>query len=51
MRLVRPATNFDAIPELARWAVMMGMLLGRPELATFYVVPMPFFWRHQPGTY
>ncbi len=43
--VVGPATNFESIPDFAKWMVMAGMLLGRLELATVYVVLMPDFWR------
>jgi len=42
--VVGPATNFASIPETSKWLVMLAMLLGRLELATFYVVLLPSFW-------
>ncbi len=42
--VVGPATNFSSIPDTAKWLVMLAMLLGRLELATFYVVLLPAFW-------
>ena len=42
--VVGPATNFSSIPDAAKWLVMLAMLLGRLELATFYVVLLPAFW-------
>jgi len=42
--VVGPGTNFAAIPETAKWLVMLAMVLGRLELVTFYVVLLPSFW-------
>ena len=43
--VVGPATNFHAVPDAAKWLVILGMVLGRLELATAYVVLLPDFWR------
>ncbi|HET7412487.1 MAG TPA: TrkH family potassium uptake protein [Pararhizobium sp.] len=43
--IVGPATNFASVPVSAKWLVILAMLVGRLELATFYVVLLPSFWR------
>lgn len=42
--IVGPASNFGGIAPLAKWVVMLAMVLGRLELATLYVVLLPEFW-------
>ncbi len=44
-RLVGPAGTFAPIPDAAKWALSLAMLLGRLELFTVYVLVMPRFWR------
>ncbi len=43
--IVGPATTFAAIPAVAKWLVAAGMLLGRLELMTVYVLVLREFWR------
>lgn len=43
--VVGPATNFAAIPDLAKWIIVLAMLLGRLELTTVYVLLLKDFWR------
>lgn len=43
--VVGPAANFKSIPDFAKWMVIAGMLLGRLELVTVYVMLVPDFWR------
>ncbi|TPW26468.1 TrkH family potassium uptake protein [Pararhizobium mangrovi] len=42
--IVGPATNYESISQTAKVLISLGMLLGRLELATFYVVLLPTFW-------
>ncbi|SJZ62964.1 TrkH family potassium uptake protein [Consotaella salsifontis] len=42
---VGPATTFAGVSTTAKWIIMSGMLLGRLELVTVYVVLLPEFWR------
>lgn len=43
--LVGPATTFAALPVVAKWLIAAGMLLGRLELATVYVLFAGCYWR------
>ncbi|WP_316976485.1 TrkH family potassium uptake protein [Shumkonia mesophila] len=43
--LVGPATTFAALPAVAKWLIAVGMLLGRLELATVYVLFAGCYWR------
>jgi trk system potassium uptake protein TrkH len=43
--LVGPAGNFKDVPDAAKWLISAGMLLGRLELTTVYVLLTTAFWR------
>ncbi len=43
--IVGPAGNFAPLPDLAKWLLCFGMLLGRLELLTLMVLFTPVFWR------
>lgn len=43
--IIGPAGNFNALPDDAIWILSFGMLLGRVELLTFFVLLAPRFWR------
>jgi trk system potassium uptake protein TrkH len=43
--VVGPAGNFSSLPDLAKWLLSAGMLLGRLELFTVLVLFSPAFWR------
>lgn len=43
--IIGPAGNFKALPDAAKWALALGMLLGRLEFFTVLVLVMPRFWR------
>jgi trk system potassium uptake protein TrkH len=40
------ATNFQHIPEGAKWVCIVAMLVGRLEVFTLVVLFTPAFWRH-----
>ncbi len=42
---IGPTGNFATLPELAKWMLSFGMLLGRLELFTVLVMFSPAFWR------
>jgi len=42
---IGPAGNFASIPEFAKWVMAFGMLLGRLEMVTLFVLVLPSFWR------
>ena len=44
--IIGPVGNFAPLPDSAKWLLAFGMLLGRLELFTiFLVLLMPAFWR------
>ncbi|MDQ6986697.1 MAG: potassium transporter TrkG [Mariprofundaceae bacterium] len=42
---VGPAENYAALPDFAKAVLMFGMVLGRLEIFTFFVLLVPEFWR------
>ncbi len=42
---IGPAGTFQSLPDAAKWALSIGMLLGRLELFTVLVLFTPAFWR------
>ena len=45
LNLVGPGHNFAAMPVLAKWILLMCMLLGRLEIYTAFVLFLPAFWK------
>jgi trk system potassium uptake protein TrkH len=43
--IIGPAGNFSTLPDAAKWALSFGMLLGRLEYLTLYILLTPLFWR------
>jgi trk/ktr system potassium uptake protein len=43
--IVGPSGNFSSLPELAKWLMAAGMLIGRLEIFTVLVIFTPTFWR------
>lgn len=43
--IVGPAGNFASLPDMAKWLLSFGMVLGRLELFTVLVLFVPRFWR------
>ncbi|MAX95047.1 MAG: potassium transporter TrkH [Alphaproteobacteria bacterium] len=43
--IIGPAGNFSSLPDVAKWLLIFGMLLGRLELMAVAVVLLPGFWR------
>lgn len=43
--IIGPAGNFKPLPDAAKWLLCAGMLLGRLELFTVFVLFLPRFWR------
>lgn len=43
--VIGPAGNFAALPDTAKWALSIGMMLGRLELVTLMVLLSPYLWR------
>jgi trk system potassium uptake protein len=44
--VIGPASNFATLPDLAKWVMAVGMLLGRLELVTLLILFHPSFWRY-----
>ena len=44
--MIGPDGNYKAIPDLSKWIVSFGMLLGRLELFAVLVLFLPSFWRN-----
>ncbi|MFP5406981.1 MAG: TrkH family potassium uptake protein, partial [Gammaproteobacteria bacterium] len=40
-----PTSNYASLSDLQTWMLAIGMLAGRLELLTFFVVLTPAFWR------
>lgn len=43
--IIGPAGNFSSLSDTAKWALSVGMLLGRLEFLTILVLFTPIFWR------
>lgn len=43
--LIGPAGNFAALPDMAKWVLAIGMLMGRLEVITVLVLFTSAFWR------
>ncbi|AMB80386.1 MULTISPECIES: TrkH family potassium uptake protein [Pseudomonas] len=43
---IGPSGNFASLPDAAKWILSLGMLLGRLEIITVFVLCIPAFWRH-----
>ncbi len=44
--MIGPNGNFKAIPEVSKWILSFGMLLGRLELFAVLILFFPSFWRN-----
>lgn len=44
--IIGPAGNFSTLPDVAKWALALGMLLGRLEILTVAVLFHPSFWKY-----
>jgi len=43
--IIGPAGNFSSLPDGAKWALDVGMILGRLEFETVFVMMTAHFWR------
>jgi trk system potassium uptake protein TrkH len=43
--VIGPAGNFSTLSEASKWALALGMYVGRLELLTVFVLLVPGFWR------
>ena len=44
-KVIGPAGNFHSLPDIAKWTLSVGMLLGRLEVITVLVLLTPAFWK------
>ena len=44
--IIGPNGNYKAIPDISKWILSIGMLLGRLELFAVLVLFFPSFWRN-----
>ena len=44
--IIGPNGNFKSIPEISKWILSFGMLLGRLELFAVLILFFPSFWRN-----
>ena len=43
---IGPSGNFSTLPEISKWILTLGMILGRLELFAILVLFLPSFWRN-----
>ena len=43
---IGPNGNYNSIPDISKWILAIGMLLGRLELFAVLVLFFPSFWRN-----
>ena len=43
--VIGPNGNFTSLPEVSKWVLSFGMILGRLELFAILVLFLPSFWR------
>ncbi len=44
-KIIGPAGNFSTLPDAAKWVLCAGMILGRLEILTVFVIFTPYYWR------
>ncbi len=44
--IIGPNGNFSTLPDLSKWILSLGMILGRLELFAILVLFLPSFWRN-----
>ena len=44
-KIIGPSGNFSSLPNMAKWILSVGMLLGRLEVITVLVLFTPVFWK------
>jgi trk system potassium uptake protein TrkH len=43
--IIGPSGTFGPLPTTAKWILALGMLVGRLEIFTVFVLLTPTFWR------
>jgi len=44
--IIGPNGNFSSLPDVSKWILTLGMILGRLELFAILVLFLPSFWRN-----
>ncbi|MDB3888214.1 potassium transporter TrkH [Candidatus Pelagibacter sp.] len=44
--IIGPNGNFSTLPDISKWVLTLGMILGRLELFAILVLFLPSFWRN-----
>ena len=44
--IIGPNGNFSILPDISKWILSLGMILGRLELFAILVLFLPSFWRN-----
>ncbi len=44
--IIGPNSNFSSLPDVSKWILSIGMILGRLELFAILVLFLPSFWRN-----
>ena len=44
--IIGPNGNFSSLPDISKWILSMGMILGRLELFAILVLFLPSFWKN-----
>ena len=44
--IIGPNSNFSTLPDISKWILTIGMILGRLELFAILVLFLPSFWRN-----
>ena len=43
---IGPNGNFSSLPDISKWILTVGMILGRLELFAILILFVPAFWRN-----
>ena len=43
--IIGPNGDFSSLPDMSKWILTVGMILGRLELFAILVLFLPSFWR------
>ena len=44
--IIGPNGDFSSLPNISKWILTLGMILGRLELFAILVLFLPSFWRN-----
>ena len=46
LSIIGPNGDFSSLPDVSKWILSVGMILGRLELFAILVLFLPSFWRN-----